>query len=140
MSDKSVSRGMKPDGTPFKVLLVDDSMFVTKQLSRILEAEGFEILSTASHGREGVEKYLAYHPEVDLVTMDITMPGMDGVSALEKIIDFDSSANVIMLTALGNKDLIKRAILSGAEAYLTKPLDSEKVLGCVSNVLQRKFN
>ncbi len=140
MTESSSPLGLKGDGTPYKVLLVDDSIFVAKQLSRILKGEQFEIVSTATHGREGVEKYMALHPAVDLVTMDVTMPGMDGVTALEKIIEFDKNANVVMMTALGNKDLIKKSLLLGAEAYIVKPLDAGKVLSCLEGVLSRKLS
>jgi two-component system chemotaxis response regulator CheY len=120
--------GLKDDGTPFKVLIVDDSMFIAKQLSQILISAGFEVIATASDGEEGLEKYKELHPAVDLVTMDITMPRMDGVSALEKIIEFDKEAKVVMISALGKNDLVKNSLMIGAKNYIVKPLDREKVL------------
>ena len=120
--------GKRADGTPYRVLIVDDSMFVTKQIGQILTSEGFEIASTASDGVEGVEKYKELHPNVDLVTMDITMPKMDGVTALEQIIEFDKNANVVMISALGKQDLVKKSLLTGAKNYIVKPLDRKKVL------------
>ena len=120
--------GLKPDGTSYRVLIVDDSMFVTKQISQILTSEGFEIVGTASDGLEGFEMYKEQYPNVDLVTMDITMPRMDGVTALEKIIDFDKDAKVIMISALGKQDLVKKSLLIGAKNYIVKPLDRAKVL------------
>ncbi len=120
--------GLKEDGTPYRVLIVDDSMFVAKQLSQILTSEGFEIAGTAADGEEGVEKYKELYPKVDLVTMDITMPKMDGVTALEQIIEFDKDARVIMVSALGKQDLVKKSLLMGAKNYIVKPLDRKKVL------------
>ncbi len=120
--------GLRPDGTPFRVLIVDDSMFVTKQITQILSSEGFEIVATAVDGREGVNKYKELSPNVDLVTMDITMPNMDGVTALEQIISFDKNAKVIMISALGKQDLVKKSLLLGAQNYIVKPLDRVKVL------------
>ncbi|MFP4362535.1 MAG: response regulator [Spirochaetia bacterium] len=120
--------GMKEDGTPFRVLIVDDSMFVTKQIGQILSSEGFEIVGTAADGQEGLEKYKELYPNVDLVTMDITMPKMDGVTSLEKIIEFDKNAKVIMISALGKQDLVKKSLLLGAKNYIVKPLDRKKVL------------
>jgi len=120
--------GFKDDGTPYRVLIVDDSMFVTKQISQILTSEGFEIVGTANDGSEGLEKYKELFPNVDLVTMDITMPKMDGVTALEKIVEFDKGAKVIMISALGKQDLVKDALVKGAKNYIVKPLDREKVL------------
>lgn len=120
--------GLKEDGGSYRVLVVDDSMFVTKQINQILTSEGFEIVGTASDGAQGVEKYKELYPNVDLVTMDITMPKMDGVSALEKIIEFDKEARVVMISALGKQDLVKKALMIGAKNYIVKPLDRAKVL------------
>ena len=122
------AEGLKEDGTPYRVLIVDDSMFVAKQLGQILTSEGFEIAGTAADGEEGLEKYKELYPNVDLVTMDITMPKMDGVTALEKIIEFDKNARVIMVSALGKQDLVKKSLLMGAKNYIVKPLDRKKVL------------
>ncbi|MFW5776194.1 MAG: response regulator [Spirochaetota bacterium] len=122
------AEGLKDDGTPYRVLIVDDSMFVAKQLSQILTSEGFEIAGTAADGEEGVDKYKELYPKVDLVTMDITMPKMDGVTALEQIMEFDSNAKVIMVSALGKQDLVKKSLLMGAKNYIVKPLDRKKVL------------
>jgi two-component system chemotaxis response regulator CheY len=107
--------GLKPDGSPYRVLIIDDSMFVTKQIGQILTSEGFEIAATASDGEEGVEKYKELFPNVDLVTMDITMPKMDGVTALEQIIAFDKDAKVVMISALGKQDLVKSALIKGGK-------------------------
>ena len=120
--------GMRPDGESYRVLIVDDSMFVAKQISQILTSEGFDIVGTAKDGEEGLEKYKEAYPNVDLVTMDITMPKMDGVTALEKIIEFDAEARVIMISALGKQDLVKKSLLIGAKNYIVKPLDRQKVL------------
>jgi len=120
--------GMRADGKKYKVLVVDDSMFVTKQITQILSSEGFEIAGTANDGQQGVEKYKELYPDVDLVTMDITMPKMDGVTALEKIIEFDKDAKIVMISALGKQDLVKKSLLLGAKNYIVKPLDRKKVL------------
>ena len=129
--------GMKDDGSPYKVLIVDDSMFVTKQIGQILTSEGFEVVATAGDGQEGIEKYKELSPNVDLVTMDITMPKMDGVTALEKIIEFDKDAKVIMISALGKQDLVKKSLMIGAKNYIVKPLDRKKVLERVMMALQK---
>ena len=93
--------GTKADGTKFRVLVVDDSIFVAKQLGQILTSEGYEIVATAADGKEGVDKYKELCPNVDIVTMDITMPRMDGITALEQIMAFDKNARVVMVSALG---------------------------------------
>lgn len=129
--------GVRSDGTPYKILVVDDSIFVTKQIGQILSSEGYEIAATAADGLDGVEKYKALCPNVDLVTMDITMPKMDGITALEQIMDFDKNAKVVMISALGKEELVKKALLLGAKNYIVKPLDRMKVLERIQSVLEK---
>jgi two-component system chemotaxis response regulator CheY len=135
--DGKAPDGLKPDGTHYKVLIVDDSMFIAKQLGQILTSEGFEVLATAADGAQGVEQYKAHKDELDFVTMDITMPVMDGVTALEKIMEFDKNAKVLMVSALGKEDVVKKCLLEGAKSYIIKPLDRKKVLERVVSVLNR---
>lgn len=130
------AEGVKDGGLAYRVLIVDDSMFITKQISQYLTSEGFEVVGTASNGLEGFEKYKELYPNVDLVTMDITMPKMDGVSALEKIIEFDKGARVVMISALGKQDLVKKSLVIGAKNYIVKPLDRKKVLERILMVLK----
>src|SRR4030043_2205399 len=106
MSD-NVPAGRKSDGTKCRVLIIDDSIFVVKQIKKILEAEDFEVIDIAEDGQIGIEKYKQHYPNIDIVTMDITMPKMDGISSLEKIIEFDNNAKVIIISALGKEDLVK---------------------------------
>ena len=120
--------GVKVDGSKIRVLVVDDSMFVAKQIGQILSSEGYEIVATASDGKEGVDKYKDLYPNVDVVTMDITMPRMDGITALEQIMAFDKNAKVVMISALGKEELVKKSLLLGAKNYIVKPLDRKKVL------------
>lgn len=127
--------GLKDDGTPYKVLVVDDSMFVAKQLGQILTSEGYEVVATAVDGKEGVDKYKDLYPNVDVVTMDITMPRMDGITALEQIMAFDKNAKVVMVSALGKEELVKKSLMLGAKSYIIKPLDRKKVLERISKIL-----
>ena len=120
--------GVRVDGTKVKVLVVDDSMFVAKQLGQILSSEGYEVVATAGDGKEGVDKYTELYPNVDVVTMDITMPRMDGITALEQIMAFDKDAKVVMVSALGKEELVKKSLMLGAKNYIVKPLDRKKVL------------
>ncbi len=128
--------GLKLDGTKFRVLVVDDSMFVAKQLTQILTSDGYEVVATAQDGKEGVDKYKELCPNVDLVTMDITMPRMDGITALEQIMAFDKNARVVMVSALGKEELVKKSLLTGAKNYIVKPLDRKKVLERISASLK----
>ncbi len=134
--NEKAAEGIKPEGVPYRVLVVDDSMFIAKQLGQIFTSEGFEVADTAADGAQGVEKYKALK-DIDLVTMDITMPVMDGVSALEKILEFDKDAKVIMVSALGKEDVVKKCLLMGAKSYIVKPLDRKKVLERVASVLKQ---
>jgi two-component system chemotaxis response regulator CheY len=84
-----------------------------------------------------VEKYKELHPNIDVVIMDITMPVMDGVSALEKILEFDKDAKLIMIGALGKEDVVKKCILMGAKNVIVKPLEQKKVLDTVVSVLNQ---
>jgi len=120
--------GLKDSGEPYKILVVDDSLFVTKQISQILTSEGFEIAGTVTDGQEAIDKYKELYPNVDLVTMDITMPNMDGVTALQHIREFDENATVVMISALGKQELVKKSLMLGARNYIVKPLDRKKVL------------
>jgi two-component system chemotaxis response regulator CheY len=129
--------GIKPEGGSYRVLVVDDSMFIAKQLSQIFTSEGFEVIATAGDGAQGLERYKELHPNVDLVTMDITMPVMDGVTAMEKILEFDKNACIIMVSALGKEDVVKKSLLMGAKSYIVKPLDRKKVLERAVQVLKR---
>ncbi|MBQ4498196.1 MAG: response regulator [Spirochaetaceae bacterium] len=127
---------LKEVGFKVRVLVVDDSMFVAKQIGQILTSEGYEIVATAGDGKEGVEKYKELYPNVDLVTMDITMPRMDGITALEQIMAFDKNAKVVMISALGKEELVKKSLLIGAKNYIVKPLDRKKVLERISSALK----
>ncbi len=128
--------GLKDDGSKFRLLVVDDSMFVAKQLTQILSSDGYEIVATAQDGKEGVDKYKELCPNVDIVTMDITMPRMDGITALEQIVAFDKNAKVVMVSALGKEELVKKSLLAGAKNYIVKPLDRQKVLERISAALK----
>lgn len=133
--NQRVPEGLKEDGSSYRILVVDDSIFVKKQLTRILTSEEYEVADTAGHGTEALEKYKELYPNIDLVTMDITMPGMDGVTALEKIIEWDKDAKVVMISALGKQELVKKSFMLGAKNYIIKPLDRGKVLERLKNVL-----
>ena len=133
--NKKQPEGLKPDGTPYNILIIDDSMFIVKQISQILASESYNIIDTATDGEEGVRKYKELYPKVDLVTLDITMPKKDGLQVLKEIIDFDKEAKVIIISAIGKQDFVKEALLLGAKNYIVKPLNREKVLERVKKVL-----
>jgi two-component system chemotaxis response regulator CheY len=137
MSDETrVPDGIKPDGTKYKVMVVDDSVFVTKQLQQILVSEAYDVVATAENGEVALEKYKSLYPEIDLVTLDITMPKMDGIEALRRLVEFDKNAKIIMISAIGKQDLVKEALILGAKNYIVKPLNRNKVLERIKLVLK----
>jgi len=116
-----------------KILVVDDAAFMRTMLKRILEDEGFEV-QEAPDGDVAVKRYR--ESKFDLVTMDIVMPNMDGVTAVKEIMKFDPDAKIIMITALAHKTLVLRALRAGARDFIVKPFDSAAVIEAVNNTLK----
>lgn len=117
-----------------KILLVDDAAVMRLMLKNILEEAGFEVVGEATNGAEGVRKFQELHP--DLVTMDITMPQMDGIMALKKIKEIDPKAKVVMCSAMGQKSLVLEAIQAGALNFIVKPFQKEGVLTVVKKIIE----
>lgn len=115
-----------------KVLLADDSLFMREMLKEILPKDQFEIVGEASTGAIAVDKYKELKP--DLVTMDITMPDMDGIEALKRIMEFDNNAKVVMCSAMGQKPMIKEALEAGAVEFIVKPFDRDKIVSMLLNL------
>ena len=108
-----------------RILLVDDAAFMRLKLKQVLSEQGHEVIGEASNGAEGVEQYAILKP--DAVTMDISMPVMDGLAAMKKIREFDSKAVVIMVSAMGQISYILEAASAGAKDFIVKPFDPERV-------------
>jgi len=108
-----------------KVLVVDDSGLMRTQISAILEELGHEVIAQANNGLEGYELYKEYHPEI--VTMDINMPILDGLGAVQKIIADFPDARILMISAHEDRELVYEAIGYGAIDFLTKPIELEKL-------------
>ncbi len=115
------------------ILICDDAAFMRMMLKDILVKEGYEVIGEAVNGADGVEKYSALKP--DLVTMDITMPEMDGIAALKAIRQIDSSAKVIMCSAMGQQAMVVDAIQSGAKDFIVKPFQKERVAEALRKAL-----
>lgn len=124
----------KKDSTPYRFLLVDDSEFARKNIARVVSMLGGEIAGEAATGREAVEKYHTIRP--DVVLMDITMPEMEGVDAVSEIIKKDRQATIIMVSSLGHKDMVKKALNNGAKHFITKPVQAEYAVKIVRSVLE----
>jgi two-component system, chemotaxis family, chemotaxis protein CheY len=115
-----------------KILIVDDSELIRARLVELFKPLDCEIYE-ASDGKECMDLFKHHSP--DIVTLDITMPIMDGKTALKKILKINPEAVVIMLTALGQRALIMECLKMGAKGYLIKPLNNEKVLNIVKKYL-----
>jgi len=126
----------KAEESKGRILIVDDSGMSRKMLRNLLEAEGYSVVGEASDGVEGVLAYKQCNP--DLVTLDITMPNMDGTQALRQIIDFDGDAKVIMITAAGQQNKIIEALKAGAEKFVTKPFEKKEVLKAVRETMESR--
>lgn len=114
-----------------KVLVVDDAKFMRVMLGGILQRMGCEVIE-AENGVEAITKYQEHHP--DLVTMDITMPEMDGVEAVKKLKEIDPSAKIIMVSAMGQKDFVLKSIQYGAMDFIVKPFEEGRVRSAVEKV------
>ncbi|MBE3549686.1 MAG: response regulator [Brockia lithotrophica] len=116
-----------------RILVVDDAAFMRMMLKDILKRGGYEVVGEAANGVEAVALYRELRP--DLVTMDITMPEMDGIAALKQIRTLDPEAKVIMVSAMGQQAMVIEAIQSGARDFIVKPFQAERVLEAVRKVL-----
>ena len=115
-----------------KILIVDDSRTSRKMLRNILESNGHEIIDEAVNGQEGVQKFQALKP--DVVTLDITMPVVDGVEALKMIKALDPDSKVVMVTAVGQKNKMIECIKAGANEFLTKPFEQQEIVDVINKM------
>ena len=115
------------------VLIVDDLAFIKIVLRDIIEKAGFRVIGEASNGEQAIALYQDTRP--DVVLMDITMPGMDGLTALAKIREIDPAARVIICSALGQQRLIVQAIQLGAKDFIVKPFQPQRVISALKKAL-----
>lgn len=111
-----------------KVLLVDDAAFMRMRVKKVLEDKGYSTIE-ASDGKEAIDKYAKEKP--DLIMMDITMPIMDGITAIQEIMKLDSNAKIVICSALGQQNMVINGIKAGAKDYVLKPFQPERVLEAV---------
>ena len=116
-----------------RVLIVDDAAFMRMMIKDILSKNGYEVVGEAENGQKAVEKFQELKP--DLTTMDITMPEMDGITAVKEIKKIDANAKVIMCSALGQQAMVIEAIQCGARDFIVKPFQPDRVLEAVRKVI-----
>ena len=112
-----------------RILVVDDAAFMRMMVKDILSKNGYEVVGEAENGLKAVEKWQELKP--DLTTMDITMPEMDGISAVKAIKKIDPNAKVIMCSAMGQQAMVVEAIQAGARDFIVKPFQPDRVLEAV---------
>ncbi|WP_071459455.1 response regulator [Bacillus massilinigeriensis] len=117
----------------YRILVVDDAAFMRMMIKDILTKNGFEVVAEAADGAQAIEKYKEFQP--DLVTMDITMPEMDGIQSLKEIRKINPNAKVIMCSAMGQQAMVIDAIQAGAKDFIVKPFQADRVIEAISKSL-----
>lgn len=117
------------------VMVVDDSLIMNKKLETMLQGMGHRVVHVARTGADAVRAYGACNP--DLVTMDITMPDMDGIEATRRIIDRYRDARIIMVTSHGQEAMVMDALEAGAKGYVLKPVKQDRLETVIGQVLKR---
>lgn len=122
------------DVKKFNCIVADDSVFARKNIEQVVSKAGGSIIGEASNGKEAVELYFRFKP--DLLLMDITMPELDGIDALRKIIEGDKDAKVIMVSSVGHKEMVFKAICLGAKHFVFKPFNPIYASMIIKSVIQ----
>ena len=117
-----------------KVLVVDDAAFMRMMIKDILIKHGYEVVGEATNGAEAMVRYKELAP--DLVTMDITMPEMDGITAVREIKKLDPNARIIMCSAMGQQAMVLEAIQAGARDFVVKPFQADRVIDAVKKAMK----
>ena len=117
-----------------KVLAVDDSKTMLAMLAAQLRGSNFEVIATASSGPEAVEKFTELKPQ--LVLLDVVMPGVTGIDTLERLLNVDTSACVVMVSSIGTEATVQDCLRRGAKSYLQKPLQKDNMLAHLMSVCQ----
>ena len=115
-----------------RVLIVDDAAFMRVSIKNMLVKNGYEIVGEAENGRVAVQKFKELLP--DIVTMDITMPEMDGLAGLKEILSVSPAAKVVMITAMGQESMVREAVQSGAKGFVVKPFKEEVILSALKSL------
>ena len=115
------------------VLIVDDAAFMRLMLKDVLVKNGFEVVGEAENGSKAIAQYKELKP--DLVTLDITMPEMDGITAAKEIMKLDSSACIVMCSAMGQQGMVIEAIQAGAKDFIVKPFQPDRVVAAVKKAI-----
>ena len=121
-----------------RVLVVDDSPFIHKAIARALTGDEYEICGIGANGKDGADLYAKLKP--DVVTMDITMPILDGLGSARLILQGDPQARIIMLSAMGDEALMKSAQEIGIRMFLQKPFKSDELVQAIRQIIGEKVS
>lgn len=116
-----------------RVLIVDDAAFMRKMLGDVLARAGHEVVGEGANGEEAVAQYRSLRP--DIMTLDITMPEKDGLTALREILTMEPAAKVVMCSALGQESKVLEAIKAGAKDFVVKPFQPDRVVDAIGKAL-----
>ncbi len=117
-----------------RVLIADDAAFMRMLLKGILEKGGYEVVGEAKDGTEAVHQFRMLHPQV--ITMDITMPDMDGIQAVKEIMAIDSSTIIVMVSAMGQQAMVVEAMKAGVKDFIVKPFQADRILETLEKILK----
>ena len=116
-----------------KILITDDAAFMRMMIKNIVTKAGYEVIGEAENGAQAVEMYKEHKP--DLVTMDITMPEMDGIQTVKAIKEIDPNANIVMCSAMGQQAMVMEAIQAGAKDFIVKPFQQDRILQTIERII-----
>ena len=117
-----------------KILVVDDSNIIRNRIERIIDKDKFELVGTAVNGSHALELFEQFHP--DVVTMDLTMPQMDGIECIEKIIAISPDTRILVISALSDKSTGIEALQKGAQGFLCKPFSEEQLQYSLQEIME----
>ncbi len=115
-----------------KVLIVDDAAFMRVSIKNMLSKNGYEIAGEAENGKVALQRFQELNP--DVVTMDITMPEMDGLDSLKAILSVQPAAQVVMISAMGQESMVREAVLSGAKGFIVKPFKEDVLISALASL------
>ncbi len=122
--------------TGYRVLVIDDSPFVFKAVKKALEPYGLQVVANATNGQVGLEMVTEYQP--DVITLDVTMPVMDGIETARHLYARDPGSKVVMMSAMGDNDLLATARSIGVRHFVGKPFHADELLLAIQDLMQEK--
>lgn len=118
----------------YKVLIVDDSLYMRKKLKAIVEKGNFEVAAEASSGKDAIDVFKT-NKELEIITMDIIMPDMDGIEATKALLEINPDLKIIIISSLGTREKVIDAIKVGAKNFIIKPFQNDKVLNTLNSII-----